>query len=314
MKTKATALMAIAVSLLAAQAVLAANVGYNVVNVPANSDVLVSVPFNGVVEQTLTVNAAPAGGNVIPLAPGSITAPNQYANTYYVRFMTGSAAGLWSTITANATDSVTITDAGIYALVGNGDEFRIYKHHTVDSVFPSALLNLSYKVGTQVLIYDNGTTGQFKAPTITTYSTFPPPGGWSAGGGSKILKPDTMFGIRNPSASPLVYLALGGVPDHPVSFLIPAGVNNDIMVGTGYPVSITVDDVNYGGVVGRQIGIYDNTASGTFKAPSLLTYATFPPPGGWSGTGGGTPITFSSGFLLRQNGGAGGVVTVSKPY
>ena len=214
---KPTTLMAITTALLLSlngQPVFAADsVGYNRIVVPANSDVRLSLPFTQKVEAQFTVSSK--AGSVITI-PAAITA-GQYATLYYVRFTSGNASGLWSTITANTANTITITDAAVASLAANGDTFRVYKHHTLGSVFPKTMLGKSFVSGTQILIYDNNLaamTTNKSASRVAAYTTSGA-GSWVGAGvnNNTVLKPETQFILRNNAAQTLTMITLGYVPD-----------------------------------------------------------------------------------------------------
>ncbi len=300
-------------------------VGYNALEVPPQTDAILSVPFPRSLEQDLTINADPMGSTTLPLAAGTL-AGESYDGMYYVRFTGGGAQGLWSTVVGNTDNDITITDSDVAALVGNGDTFRIYKHWTVGGLFPAGRIDFAFVDGTQVLLYDNDVAGKFKLPDETlTYRTVPPPAGWKStkigGGDNSIIEPESMFVLRNGSNSEtLVHTSSGAVPDYTVCYLVDGNVDKDYMLGSGYPVDMTVVDLGFGGVAGRQILLFDHDGSGRFKLPDeTLTYRTVPPPAGWKSTktGGGddSPVPNSSGWIFRQSAAdAGGLITSVRPY
>ena len=289
--------------------------GINGINVPPESEVLLSVPFNKTMEASLAVNGTPSG-TTLPVATNALDGEDFSGGMYYVRFTSGNANGLWCDVSSNTADDITIDDATVAGMVQDTDTFRVYKHHTIGTLFPALHRGWSYVADTQILLFPYGDTGQFKtADRILTYKTFPVPG-WSGTGAATVVPPESLFILRNNSTTQTLHYAHGGtVPDHAVSFLLPAHADKDFLIGTGYPVVVTVSQTGFGGVADRQVLLFNNQASGQFKtADAILTYKTFPVPG-WSGTGGSTPIGKSEGFIFRQSSGdAGGVVTVTKPY
>ncbi len=285
--------------------------------IPASSDVLVSVPVNNNVEVELTTSGV--SGSVITVPNSAAFASGDYnAGTFaefYVRFVDGPAAGLWSSITVNSETSITIEDAAVAALAssGGGDTIRVYAHHTIGSVFPDALLDISFVTGTQLLFYSDGDT-QNKAPgsgASVGYTEFLGIG-WGSDA-DRPLEPEQAFIIRNSSASPLTYVKAGIAPDHPVAYLVEAGPAKDTALGTGYPANVTVEETGLGGVTGRQIlvqGTGQNSApgnAGTFGWTAFLGI-------GW-GADAGVNLAPNSAYIFRQpSGDTGGVSTVVKPY
>lgn len=288
--------------------------GVNGITVPPETDVLLSVPVSRPVEEALSVDGAPSG-TTLPVAAGAL-AGSSYDDAYYVRFTSGAAEGLWSTVVSNSDDDVTITDAAVAALVADGDAFRIHAHQTVGSLFPKLHYDWSYTSGTQILLFDNQAAGQFKvASDILQYRTVPVPG-WTSGGAATVIPPESMFILRNNSSTKTLHYAHAGlVPDYTVSYLLPAGVDKDILIGSGYPTGTTVTKTGFGGVAGRQLLMFDNQATGRFKvADDILQYRTVPVPG-WTSGGGSTPVPASEGFIFRQSSSdPGGVIRTVRPY
>jgi uncharacterized protein (TIGR02597 family) len=279
------------------------------VNVPANSDVLVAAPLTrGWVGPFTVQNKA---GAQLTVTAGSSPAVDVYETTYYARFMTGTSKGLWSTITDDGNDTFTLQDAGVAGQVSIGDTFRVYRHNTVGSVFRPWLKGISYVAGTAILLFDNAALVQNKS-AINTVTYSGPLNKWGGTGDATILPPDTLFIIRNNSGGALTYVQFGTVPDNPVSYLLPAGANKDILIGTGYPMGSTVGRTGFGGVGGRAILLFDNAAPGQNKsAVNTVTYSG--PLQKWGGTGYKTPIPGGAGFIFRQNGDAGGIARAMKP-
>lgn len=286
--------------------------------IPANSDVLVSVPVNNSIEVELTTSSVAGSILTVPNSPDF--AAGDYSQgafaRYYVRFIDGPAAGLWSSVTANSETTLTIDNADVAALAsaGGGDTIRVYKHHTINSVFPDSLLNISFVTGSQLLFFSASDT-QNKAPgsdLTAGYTTFLNIG-WGAEGGRPIY-PEEAFIIRNNSGNPLTYVKTGVAPDHPVSFLLKAGVAKDTPLGTGYPAAVTVKETGLGGFTGRQIltqgGVGQAQAPGSAATYSFTAFLNI----GW-GAGSDVALAPNSAFLFRQPAGdVGGVFTVAKPY
>ena len=275
--------------------------GINVVAVPAQSDVLVTVPFNQDSEGDFTVSGVTGTGVTVAGAP--FTA-GEFAGTHLVRLTSGAAAGLWTTITANTTGELTLDDADVLALIAATDAFTVYPHQTVGSIMQDRLRNISFVSGTQILLFDNDAASQNKGSSATlTFITFPITTWSGAQGVDTILAPESLFVLRNSSNQALNFVTTGNVPTHPVSHLIPAGATKDILIGSGYPVDTTVGKTNFEGVAQRQILKFDNTAAGQNKgSSSTLTFITFPINGWTGGAGDQEALSPSEGFIFRQNG------------
>jgi len=304
MKMKASAITAAMLLALTAHTVSAAEaVGYNTVTVPANSDVLVSVPFNQNAEGNFTVSSVVSGGVTVT----NVLTANAYTNNYYVRFTTGGGEGLWSTISANGTGGFTLADTNVLTYVSAGNAFRVYKHHTVGSVFPSGMYGVSYTNGVAISIFNNTATGINKSPSTTvTYSV--PLKRWN--NLNQVINPDSMILIRNGSATTLTWVNNGNVPDYNVALLVPAGVAKDTLIGSGFPVDTTVAAIS--SAAGRSVSTYNNVATGQNKSPvTTVTYSA--PLQRWNNLN--QAVASSEGLLLRTSASeVGGKIVIQKPY
>ncbi len=313
MKVKMMAITIAALMGLVVRSVIASDaVGYNRITVPANSDVRLSVPFNQDIVGTFNVNGIVAGSGVTvtdPLTPGA------FANTYYVRFISGNGTGLWSTISNNGASDFVFVDLNVLNFINVGDKFRVYKHQTLSSVFPTSLLGISYVSGSQVLIYDNNIAAMTTNKSAAKVAAFTSAGGghWVGSGvnDNTILKPETQFILRNNSGSTLTMITRGHVPDYSVSTLIAP--NGDLVIGSGYPLPVVLKNAGLNAAL-RQVLFYDNSATGINK--SAVKVAVFSG-SNWVGAGvtGNELINPSSSITFRlPTSEAGTKVTINKPY
>lgn len=322
MKVK-VASMAVAVFFVAGASAFAADVvGYNVVTVPASSDVLVSVPFSQDVELSAVVDSVTANGVTVTDA----LVEGAYASNYYVRFIDGNGEGLWSTITENGEGGFTLENADVLSYVVAGDNFRVYAHHTIDSIFPEGMKDIAFEIGTQVQVYDALGDGTYKSPISSAAYTALPAflgGGYAWSGsadGDTVIEPQAMILVRNTSTTDALEIPFfGDVPDHKTAVLVDAGAR-DVVVGSGFPVATAIGDMGVE-AEGRQVQVYDNSVSGQYKSPEASsTYAALPAflGGGyaWSGSADGdTEVAGSAAFVLRLPASeAGGKITFNKPY
>lgn len=315
MKRKTSALAAAALLALVVQAAGAGEnvVGYNRVEVPAASDARVTVPFNQKIEGAYTVTATTGTGVTV----GDTLETNEYANAYYVRFTTGDASGLWSTITSNDTSNMVLEDLNVLALVSVGDEFRVYRHETLGSLFPKGLYGVSFVTGTQVFLYENDIDAMAKNKSSVKAAGYSAALGRWAGAGvnnDTVLEPETQLVVRNNSTTEtLTVITHGVVPDHPVSLL--AAPDGDLVMGTGYPVPLVLKDAGLEGA-NRQMFFYDNSAVGKNKSSvAAAGYSTAL--GRWAGAGitGNELITPSEVVTLRlPSSETATKITVRKPY
>lgn len=319
MKLMLTAITVALMGLVAQSASAQTVVGYNRFVVPANSDARLTVPFTQVAEGTFTVSGKEVDG--IDVA-GPVT-PN-YANTYYVRFTSGTASGLWMTITSNTTTrfvldgTVAAARTTLLGLVNTGDTFRVYKHQTLASMFPKTMYGVSYTNGTTVYMYDNNISAMTTNKSSARSGSYTTSGGgrWAGSGvnDNTVLKPETLFLIRNSSATPLTETFFGIVPDFSVKMLVAA--NGDLVIGTGYPVPVALKNVGLNGS-NRTVYFYDVSATGTNKSSSKSASYTLSGGGRWAGSGvnGDEPIQPSQAVTLRLPlTDAGSIVTIPRPY
>lgn len=323
MKTMATALAAVAVLVLAGEYAAAQQqiLAINQITVPANADVLVSVPVPNQKIGEHTVGTKTANGITVD---GASFETDQYQDMYYVRMMTGDAAGLWSTISSNNATELVLNNSDVLDLINSGDAFRIYKHQTIGSVFPDSMLGTSFVGGTQVLTFSNGTLGINRSSDVVATCLVTPSGPvWTEGfnvADDTVLAPETQFIIRNNASKVLTMVISGPAPDYPVAFLVPSGVQHDLMVSTGYPVPIRMRASGIGGVGGRQLLLFDNTETKQNKsAESVYTFLV--PPGSlglWADGFNPAPATAleaGEAFTVRVNSESSATkITVPKPY
>jgi uncharacterized protein (TIGR02597 family) len=265
--------------------------------------VLVSVPFNNDVEATFTVGSVSTSGVTVNEALSADT----YGSGYYVRFIDGNGEGLWSTISANGDGGLELSNTDVLSYISSGDAFRVYKHHTVGSVFPSGMYGVSYTNGVTISVYNNTATGINKSPA-TTVNYLSGPKRWN--NPNQIMNPDSMILIRNGSAATLTWVNNGDVPDYNAALLVPAGVAKDTLIGSGFPVDTTVEAIS--GAAGRTVSVYNNVAAGQNKSPATtINYLTGPKR--WNNPA--QPIMSSEGLLLRTAATeVGGKITIQKPY
>lgn len=313
--------LAISVASLAAfaggNAESAETLAYVFEEVANNADVLVTVPVNNAVEKELTTVSRSGSTLTVPAASMSAGAYNAGSFVkYYVRFIDGPAAGLWASITSNTATAITLDNPAVAALAsaGGGNTIRIYKHHTLASVFPDALLNTAVVDGSQVLFFDSSATQNKPAGSggVASYTTF-----FNLGWGTNAerpLLPETAFVIRNTTGTALQYIATGTAPDHAVAYLLTSGANKDTALGTGYPVPVTVEDTGLGAQNRQMLLQPSNVLNPAPGSAAIYTHTDFFNLG-W-GANAGVSLAANSAFILRQvaTDTDSGKSTVVKPY
>jgi len=309
MRITAMAVLAALLSSLVAASAGATVMGYNKVVVPAGSDAKITVPFTPHEDGEFTVDAVDTGTGVITVTVAPALTPDEFGMDFYVRFIDGNGEGLWSTITTNGAGSFTVETPAVLGYVAAGDTFRVYKHHTVKSLFPAGMYNVSHKQGTTVFIYNNNLAAMTDNPSSAASALCAARGVWVGGGANSILKPETQFIVRNPSATPLTVITQGVVPDYNISMLIAP--DGDLVIGSGYPVPVALSAAGLEGL-SRTVFFYDNGAVGQNKSAiaSALWIGTM-----WVGAGANMTLTPSEVIKLRLPATEAGLkVTISKPY
>ncbi len=304
-----------------------ASTGVKSVVVPANADVVVSIPFTRLPVGTYETNAVATSGTTVITVDGSPFTAGQLdksgANaTHYVRVIDGPGAGLWCSINSNGTNTITL-DKDITATLsasGSDQDFtiRVYPHQTVERIFNLLLLNVSFADQTEVRLFPNDLTTQDLGSGGGGVSKFNTggffPNTWTNPG--MVLPPDTGFVLRNNGSTPLVYIAFGQVPNTKVSYMLPAGVNKDTVIASGYSADSVVTFAGAGGVDQREFRLFNNAlgtqdlGSGGGGSSKFNTGGFFP--NTWTNPT--LALPNATGYVLRQNGGVGGVITTTPVY
>ncbi len=307
--------------------------GYNKVTVPAQSDVIVSVPFTQKPEGTFTVASGGVGASTLAVEEDITSA---YDGAYYIRFTSGDAKGLWSTIKAAniTTETVELEDTSMLTggKVSEGDTFKIIKHQTLESVFPDKLAELSFipstgtgfglKINTRVLLWTES-VGTNQAPTQTFY--FHESAEWRNAAGSTsdetVIAPDAILVIRNTADKKLTYMPQGSVHTGTVAKAIQThGSADDVYTSTSRPVAVKLKDLGLGGsdafaastgtgfglTIKDRLLVFDNSTTGTNKAPVSTFY--YHESGEWRNAAGQNAddyeISPSTGVVIRKASGA----------
>ncbi len=274
MKITLYAMLAALAPALAAQWAYAAVVGYLKVTVPPRADARLSVPLHQTETGTFSVASVANGAIAVN---GDPFETDEFADLYYVRFITGQGRGLWSTIAFNDSSHLVPADPAVLAYVNAGDTFRIYKHHTLGSLFPAGLKGTAFNADTSILLCDNNRAQMQQNPSAARVAYWnddaPDEGGqmWEGYGvdNNTIIPPETAFIVRNESDDELTILLPGNVPDFAVSVLTAPG--GDLNIGSGYPVGLKLKDAGLGGE-GRAVLFYENGTTDINKSASRTAY------------------------------------------
>lgn len=294
MMIKASAIAAVALAALAVGTAKAVEItGYTKIAVPANSDVLLTVPFDQDASGDFAVNTKTGTGVTVT----NTLTTNQFATTFFIRFTSGTGKGLWTTISSNTTSAFVFANTAILSDINVGDTFTVYPHRTLTNVFTDGMAGLSYAKTTslanrqtEVLIPDTTGVGTNR-PISATYFYFN--NAWRKVGAAPtvnfnntVLPPQDHFILRNRTANPLTYISMGDVTAVQRARYIPTEtIKTDVVAAAGFPLKIKLAQLGLGGtsafatttnvaVRKDELLVFDNTAVGQNK-PALATFFFF---------------------------------------
>ncbi|MBE0544073.1 MAG: TIGR02597 family protein [Verrucomicrobia bacterium] len=228
-----------------------------------NSDTIVSIPFSRPAAANVVVESV--AGNVVTVkgAPGWTADQFVYAagtqpNTYYLRFLSGAKEGSYYPVTANGTDSLTLSLGGDdISTVAEDNQAAVIPYWTLATAFPggngvvasSSVLNPR----TEVLIPDLSGVGINLSPTVSYVfltNAANPSGVWRQVGegtvnkNDAVLLPDVYFIVRHNTASSTVLTAQGSVPVSKlvIPMLTQTSTKQDNFVALARPAEMTLDE------------------------------------------------------------------------
>lgn len=290
-----------------AQSVTTTPVGAVTVTIRGNnSDTIVSIPLIGSqveVSSSITSVAAGTGSSYILTTATSGWTADQFAGFHYVRMTSGAKEGMYYTITANSSSQLTVESIGDnLTQIQPGDTFKVYKHWTLNTLFPADQPNtasnpltassgaLAFQRRSQILLPDISSTGFNLAPSTSYYFTS---AGWfqSATGNppanNVILYPDNYIIIRQPTAvaADINWTCTGAVSadkhaliaasnattfqDNPVAIMRPHDVRLDL---SGFDAGFVQSSNSLAFNRRDQLLVYDNPTRGLNLTPTRIFY------------------------------------------
>lgn len=341
----------LALALASASAALAVEttpVGYTTIECKANSDTIVGVPLRQSAAFAGSLSASPdtttiPGSAILSLAGSPTLTVNQYANTHYAKFKSGTASGKWFTVTANTATSLTVNLNGDTLTASSADQLEVIKFWTLAELFNPAdstadplttknaivLTTSTLSRRTEVLLPNLTAVGTNIAPSVN-YFIFN--GAWrkvgqpiSSSFNSDQLWPDTYFIIRHPSTftSSTYFTNTGEVEtgSMEIGLTTQNSVKQDNFIGIPRPVDVRLADLNLGGTSAfrttistlsrlDELLVFNNATQARNKAPSS-NYFYFQ--NAWRKVG--APITDNfnndvipagTGFIIRKHQVTGG--------
>ncbi len=344
-----TTLIIIAMSgtLVQAQTVTTAPVGFVRYNALANSDIFVTPPFERPAIWTGTI--ASVSGNVVTLNSASFTL-NQLVynagtqpNTYYLRIgnhsTTNPKEGNYYTITANGTNTVTLDLAGDnISTIASGTKAKIIPYWTLNTLFPNGqgvVGSPSFLLPATEILIPNQTGNGINLSASATYYYLNTDSEWRMIGSNNnqnnaILYPDSYFIIRSKSTGSQFAIA-GNVELGKQSLWLrtQSSGKQDNPVGLARPMPIKLDDlglISSGAfapspsilVITDELLVFNNSAAGINKSATATYFYTG---GQWKKIGntsynaGNDTINLYEGVIIRKNQVSGGptVVGINPP-
>ena len=310
----------------------------NQINLLANSDTLVSIPFTRPPEFTGAI--ASVSGNVITVtgSPGWNTSPQQWVYAqgtqpkhYYALIGPGTSnpkEGHFYNITANGSNTLSVdTTTDDLSGIPVNAQVMVLPHWTFNTVFPATDANVSFVPSTspvnrltQILIPNYSGTG-INLSAAATYYFYN--GAWRKFGlsptedhGDDVLVPRGYFTVRNASTGTTLTIA-GSVlvKKEAIPLVTNTSTKQDNFVSVIRPVDVSLDNlglITSGAFAASsspaslvdQLFVYNNAASGINKSASATYYFYN---GHWRKFGqnpatdfGPDTIPAGSGFVIRK--------------
>jgi uncharacterized protein (TIGR02597 family) len=316
-----------------------------VIKIPllGNSDTYVSLPFTRAGATNTTVSSL--SGNVITVSDAPGWTPNQFvyasgtqSNTYYARFISGSAEGRLYQVTANDTNNLTLSlGSDTLASVIAGDGIALEAYWTLNTVFPNgAGINVSPTAGnrnTEVLIPDFSSAGiNLSAAKIYFFNggIWKQVGQGSANHNDDVLLPNTYFIVRHNVSTNTTIATLGNVVTSKVAVVLHASTqnqqDNSVALLRPLPISLNQSGLISSGAFSAsplpgtrtdELQTFDNSIVSRNKSASAVYYYWN---NAWRQVGAGSTdagtnevLGAGTGFIIRKGTNATGAVWTNTP-
>ena len=272
-------------------------VGFTNLNLPAESDSHISVPFTRPPEfvgaiQSVTANTITVAGTPNWPANKFVYAGGSQPNTYYALIGGGGSSnpkeGRTFLITGSGSNTLTVdTSAGDLSGITQNTQVTVIPYWTLATVFPASDANVSFTPTsdpnapkTQVIVPNDAANGTNLPPLATYY--YAANAGWRAAGdpntnrGDDILLPDSYFVVRNQNGAPgLPLTTLGAVLTKKLVTPLRTQTNSqqDNPAGIVRPLDVALNmtglvptDGSFG--ANDQLLVFSNAQIGFNKAPT----------------------------------------------
>jgi len=303
----------------------------NYISLPLSSNAIYTGSVSSVGPNTINVSGTPFTTNLAAIG-----------SPYFVKFLSGNEAGRTLLITGNSANSLTvsITDNSSQSVnlqtanfsVSPGDSFEVVPGDTLASLFgtntgnnPLAITGASsYASADWVNIY-NPVTGSWQIFFFNTSLNYWTLEGSSGNANSTVLYPYSGLSItRHSPSEPVPFIVLTGrVPEVQV-MVKTTGSNAITYVSTGYPVGMTLSQLNFGSnwVKGTSTATADIVSVWNSSTKTFISYYQLPT-SAWCQAGspaadkGSTVLPAGCCLALQQHmsvSGASSYLTLSVPY
>lgn len=268
-----------------AQEVFSQIVGAIAIDLPAQSDVIVSFPFKQSADYRGVIESVSDNGTVnITVAADSLTANAFDAvgdnPSHYIVFESGTQQGVHVDIGSNTSSQISL-DGGSSAGLQNGDEIAVYPHWTLDSAFPNGVANHEETepgLRQVEVVIPEATSEEGSMTPEGIYYFFNGAwrlfnGGLDSDAGATVLSSWRAMVIRNNSDAAKKALLYGEVIDAPIA--IPLSESDvftaDNFVGLNRPLDIALNDL--GLATG---GVFEATTDPGSPKDLLIVYSGGP--------------------------------------
>ena len=265
-----------------AQEVYSQIVGAISINLPAESDVIVSFPFKQSAEFRGVLDSASGAGNlVVNVSADSLTSGAFDAQsgmpTHYLVIESGTQQGVHIDISSNTGSQLTL-DGGDATGLANGDQISVYPHWTLGSAFPLGVANEEESEPglrkIEVIVPQATSSARNMIPEGIFYFSG---GAWrqvgaclSAVADNSVLYHGRALVIRNNGTVVKNALFFGEVVDAPIAIPLSESAQHPLnnFVGLNRPLAISLDELGLAGG-----GVFEETTDPDNPSDKLLVYS-----------------------------------------
>ncbi|WOO40725.1 TIGR02597 family protein [Rubellicoccus peritrichatus] len=225
------------------------------------SDTAISAPLHSSAAFVGVVGTSGLSGFTITPSGTPGWAANQFTDSpHYIIFTSGTREGLFYTVTANTTDSITVEDIGDGDLatqgIVDGDGFTVIPFWTLNTLFPDGegfIVSSDVFNPDGVIFFTNSGTSGVNLPFDSSYLYHD--GSQGAAGWYKVgslgdglqndlpLPPDAYYVVRNNSGADVEMVLAGSVQMANFATIVSRledGSSQDVFIANSFPVATTL--------------------------------------------------------------------------